>query len=200
LFISFLANMNIKRSTFIKLGSLAAFSPMVIPAFFNSDKTSATVACNGEDSEQRIKELGLVLPPVTKPLGIYKPILVSGNMLYVSGQGPVLPDGSLITGKVGADLSVEEGQLAARQVALTMISVIKEYFGNLNGIYRLIKTLGMVNCTVDFHQQPAVINGFSGLMAEIFGEENGIGVRSAVGMMLPSNIAVEVEAVFELKS
>ena len=190
-----------KRSAFIKWGGLAAVNAAAIPALFHSCKhetASAGAGCDGADHEQRIKDLGLVLPPVTKPLGIYKPALVSGNMLYVSGQGPVLPDGSLITGKVGADLSLEEGQMAARQAGLTMISVIKEYFGDLNRICRLIKTLGMVNCTMDFHQQPAVINGFSGLMAEIFGEDNGIGVRSAVGMMLPSNIAVEVEAVFEL--
>ena len=149
--------------------------------------------------EQRIKELGLILPPAPKPVGLYKPILVSGNLLYVSGQLPVKPDGSLMTGKVGADLTLEEGKLAARQVGLTMISTIKEHFGDLNKICRLVKTFGMVNCTMDFQQQPAVINGFSELMAEIFGEENGIGVRSAVGMTLPSNIAAEVEAVFELE-
>jgi len=148
--------------------------------------------------EERIKELGLVLPPAPKALGLYKPILVSGNLLYVSGQVPVMNDGSLMTGRVGADLTLEEGKLAARQVGLTMISVIKEYFGDLNRIGRLVKTLGMVNCTMDFAQMPAVINGFSELMAEIWGEENGIGVRSAVGMFLPSNIAAEVEAVFEL--
>ena len=150
--------------------------------------------------EQRIKELGLILPPAPKPFGLYKPILVLGNLLYISGQGPVKPDGSLMTGRVGADLTLEEGKLAARQVGLTMISVIKEYFGDLNRIGRLVKTLGMVNCTMDFAQMPAVINGFSELMAEIWGEENGIGVRSAVGMMLPSNIAAEVEAVFEIIS
>ena len=148
--------------------------------------------------EERIQELGLVLPPAPKALGLYKPILVSGNLLYVSGQVPVMNDGSLMTGRVGADLTLEEGKLAARQVGLTMISVIKEYFGDLNRIGRLVKTLGMVNCTMDFAQMPAVINGFSELMAEIWGEENGIGVRSAVGMFLPSNIAAEVEAVFEL--
>ena len=190
--------MNIKRSTFIKLSGLAAISPLVFKSC-KSSTNSSVVACGEFNLEQRIKELGLVLPPAPKAVGIFKPVLVSGNLLYVSGQGPVLPDGSMITGRVGADLSLEEGQLAARQVGLTMISVIKEYFGDLNRICRLIKTLGMVNCTMDFHQQPAVINGFSGLMAEIFGEDNGIGVRSAVGMMLPFNIAVEVEAVFELK-
>ena len=150
--------------------------------------------------EQRIIELGLILPPAPKPVGLYKPILVSGNLLYVSGQGPVQLDGSLMIGKVGGDLTLEEGKLAARQVGLTMISTIKEHFGDLNRIYRLIKTLGMVNCTPNFYQQPAVINGFSELMIEIFGEENGIGVRSAVGMTLPTNIPAEIEAVFELKS
>ena len=185
-----------KRSTFIKLGGITA-----VGSVFNSCNrtiSQGSAVCNEVTPEQRIKELGLVLPPVSKPAGIYKPTLVSGNLLYVSGQAPVLPDGSLITGKVGADLSLEEGKLAARQVGLTMISVIKNHFGDLNRICRLIKTLGMVNCTPDFYSQPAVINGFSELMAEIFGEENGIGVRSAVGMMLPSNIAVEIEAIFEL--
>ena len=150
--------------------------------------------------EERIKELGLILPPAPKPVGVYKPILVSENLLYVSGQGPVQNDGSLITGKVGSELTLEEGKFAARQVGLTMISTIKEHFGDLNRIFRLIKTFGMVNCMPDFYGAPAVINGFSELMAEIFGEENGIGVRSAVGLILPSNIPAEVEAVFELKS
>jgi enamine deaminase RidA (YjgF/YER057c/UK114 family) len=149
--------------------------------------------------EERIKELGLVLPPAPKPVGIYKPVLVSGNLLYVSGQGPVKLDGSLMTGKVGSEITLEEGKLAARQVGLTMIAIIKEHFGDLNRIKRLIKTLGMVNCLHDFYSSPAVINGFSELMAELWGEENGIGVRSAVGMTLPSNIAAEVEAIFELK-
>ena len=149
--------------------------------------------------EERIKELGLVLPPAPKPVGVYKPILISGNLLYISGQGPVLPDGSLMAGKVGSEITLEEGKLAARQVGLTMISIIKEHFGDLNGISRLIKTFGMVNCTPDFYGSPAVINGFSELMIEIFGEDNGKGVRSAVGMTLPSNIPAEVEAVFELK-
>ena len=150
--------------------------------------------------EQRIIELGLVLPPAPKPVGVYKPVLVSQNLLYISGQGPVQNDGTLISGKVGSDLTLEEGKAAARQVGLTMIAIIKEHFGDMNRISRLIKTLGMVNCAPGFYGAPAVINGFSELMAEIFGEENGIGVRSAVGMILPSNIAAEIEAIFELKS
>ena len=148
--------------------------------------------------EERIKELGLVLPPAPKPVGVYKPVLVIDKFLYVSGQGPMNNDGSLFKGKVGADLSLEEGKRAARQVGLTMLSTIKTHFGDLNKIKRVVKVLGMVNSAPDFEQHPAVINGFSELFAEVFGEENGIGVRSAVGMILPTNIAVEVEAMFEL--
>jgi len=150
------------------------------------------------DPELRIKELGLVLPPTPKPVGLYKPLLVVGNLLFVSGQGPLKADGTLITGRLGADLDMEEGKLAARQVGLTMLATIKTHFGELNKIKRLVKVLGMVNCAPGFDKQPAVINGFSELMADIFGEENGIGVRSAVGMILPSNIAVEIEAIFEI--
>jgi enamine deaminase RidA (YjgF/YER057c/UK114 family) len=146
----------------------------------------------------RISELKLKLPPAPKPGGLYKPVLVVGNFLYVSGQGPVREDGSLITGKLGQDLNMDEGKMAARQVALTMLATIKEHFGDLDKIKRLVKVLGMVNSIPSFGQQPAVINGFSELMADVFGPENGIGARSAVGMILPSNIAVEIEAMFEL--
>ena len=148
--------------------------------------------------ELKIKELGFELPPAPKPMGVYKPVLVTGNFLYVSGQGPLKSDGTLIKGKVGAGLSLEEGKLAARQVGLTMLSTIKANIGDLGKIKRLIKVLGMVNSSPDFDQHPAVINGFSQLMADIFGEDNGVGVRSAVGMILPGNIAVEIEAMFEL--
>jgi len=131
-------------------------------------------------------------------MGVYKPVLVIGNLLYVSGQGPLKSDGTLIKGRVGNDLDPEQGKNAARQVGLAMLSTIKANIGDLNKIKRLVKTLGMVNSSPDFDQHPAVINGFSELMAEVFGEENGIGVRSAVGMFLPNNIAVEIEAMFEL--
>jgi enamine deaminase RidA (YjgF/YER057c/UK114 family) len=148
--------------------------------------------------DERIAQLKLDLPPSPKPMGVYKPVLVTGNYLYVSGQGPLRSDGTLIKGRLGADLKLEDGKLAARQVGLTMLSTIKAYFGDLGKISRLVKVLGMVNSTPDFDQHPAVINGFSELMAEVFGEDNGIGVRSAVGMILPGNIAVEIEAIFEL--
>ena len=148
--------------------------------------------------ESQIAALKLVLPPAAKPIGLYKPVLIVDKLLYVSGQGPLRNDGSLITGRVGDNMSLEEGKLAARQAGLTMLSTIKNHIGDLNKIKRIIKVLGMVNSTCDFGQHPAVINGFSELMSEVFGDNNGIGVRSAVGMFLPMNIAVEIEAVFEL--
>ncbi|MDY0097696.1 MAG: RidA family protein [Bacteroidales bacterium] len=150
--------------------------------------------------ESRIIELGYELPTAPKALGVYKPVLIAGNYLYVSGQGPLKSDGTLIKGKVGKDLSLEEGKNAARQVGLAMLATIKANIGDLSKIKRIIKTLGMVNSTTDFESHPAVINGFSELMADVFGEDNGVGVRSAVGMTLPQNIAVEIEAMFELIS
>jgi enamine deaminase RidA (YjgF/YER057c/UK114 family) len=151
-----------------------------------------------QDPDLRIIELGLILPPAPKPAGVYKPVLVVDKFLYVSGQGPIRSDGTLITGKIGADMDKDEGKLAARQVGLTMLSTIKAHFGELKKIKRIIKVFGMVNSAPIFDQQPAVINGFSELMADVFGPDEGIGVRSAVGMTLPSNIPVEVEAMFEL--
>lgn len=150
------------------------------------------------DPDLRIVELGLILPPAPKPAGVYKPVLVVDKFLFVSGQGPIRSDGTLMKGKLGADLDTSEGKLAARLVGLTMLSTIMTHFGELKKIKRIVKVLGMVNSTPTFDQQPSVINGFSELMVEVFGEENGIGVRSAVGMILPSNIPVEVEALFEL--
>ena len=148
---------------------------------------------------QTIEELGLKLPPAPKPAGVYKPILVVDKSLYVSGQGPVNSDGSLMLGRVGDDINEDQGKLAARQVGLTMLSTIQTHFGSLDKIERVVKVLGMVNCSPDFKKHPYVINGFSELMADVFGSDNGIGVRSAVGMMLPGGIPVEIEAMFELK-
>lgn len=147
---------------------------------------------------KRIEELGLILPPAPPPAGLYKPVLVVDRFLYVSGQGPMLPDGSQMKGRVGDTLTLEEGKAGARQVALTMLSTIHTHFGDIDRIKRLVKTLGMVNSAPDFIDHPLVINGFSELMSEIFGPENGVGVRSAVGMMLPGGISVEIEAMFEL--
>lgn len=148
--------------------------------------------------EEEIARLDLNLPPAPPAGGVYKPIIIINKMLYVSGQGPVQNDASLITGKLGKELNTKEGYDAARQVGLTMLSTIKSQIGDLNKIKRLVKTLGMVNCTQDFHEQPQVINGFSELFAELLGDDHGKGARSAVGMILPGNIAVEIEAIFEL--
>ena len=148
--------------------------------------------------KDRIEELGLVLPPSPAVGGVYKPIVVVHNMVYVSGQGPVRNDGSLITGKLGIDMETEDGYMAARQVGLTMMSTILTHHDLNNRIERLVKTLGMVNSHPDFQDQPRVINGFSDLMVEILGEDLGKGARSAVGMILPGNIAVEIEAIFKL--
>lgn len=151
--------------------------------------------------DQRLEALGLVLPPPPKPLGVYKPFLIVDRFVYVSGHGGVLPDGSLIIGRVGDTLSIDEGKAAAQQVGLTILATLKANLGSLDRIGRVIKVLGMVNCTADFERHPYVINGCSELFANIWGEEHGIGVRSAVGMgSLPDNIPVEIEAMFELAS
>jgi len=149
--------------------------------------------------DQNFEALGLNLPPAPKPLGVYKPCLVDGKYLYLSGHGTAQDDGTLIIGRIGKDFSAEEGKLAARQVGLTMLSTIKANIGSFNKIKRVIKVLGMVNCTPDFEKHPFIINGCSELFAKVWGEDNGIGVRSAVGMgSLPDNIPVEIEALFEL--
>jgi enamine deaminase RidA (YjgF/YER057c/UK114 family) len=151
--------------------------------------------------DQQFEKLGLKLPPAPKPLGVYKPFLVVGNFAYVSGHGTVKEDGTLIIGRVGKDMTMEEGKLAARQVGLAILATLNQNLGTLNKIKRVIKVLGMVNCTADFERHPFVINGCSELFAAVWGDENGIGVRSAVGMgSLPDNIPVEIEAVFELRA
>lgn len=149
---------------------------------------------------EKIEAMGLVLPPAPAPAGVYKPVLILDNHLYVSGQGPVLNDGTMMQGKVGSALNKEEVKLAARQVGLTMLSSIVTHTDSSIKIKRVVKVLGMVNATPEFEDHPYVINGFSELMADTFGKEDGIGVRSAVGMSLPQNIAVEIEAMFLLES
>ena len=149
--------------------------------------------------DERFEALNLVLPPAPKPLGVYKPFLVVGPHVYVSGHGAVKEDGSLIIGRIGKDMSADDGKLAARQVGLAILATLKQNLGSLNRIKRVIKVLGMVNCVADFERHPYIINGCSELFAQVWGDENGIGVRSAVGMgSLPDNIPVEIEAMFEL--
>ncbi|MEO0470239.1 MAG: RidA family protein [Bacteroidota bacterium] len=148
--------------------------------------------------ETKLQALGLQLPPTPPPGGVYHPVVIHQNTAYVSGQAPSLADGSLITGQVGTNMSREEGKQAAEAVALTMISTLKASLGDLDRIKRLIKVLGMVNCQPGFGQSPQVINGFSELWVKLLGPEHGKGARSAVGMILPGGIAVEIEAIFEL--
>jgi enamine deaminase RidA (YjgF/YER057c/UK114 family) len=149
--------------------------------------------------DDRLLELNLSLPPVPKPIAKYRPAVQAGNMLYLSGHGPVQPDGSLIKGRVGHNLSTEQGYAAAKQTGLAILATVKNTLGTLNKIKRLVKTFGLVQCTPEFTDQPKVINGFSELMAEIFGEEGGVGARSAVGTSaLPVGMAVEIECIFEI--
>ncbi|MDR1716446.1 MAG: RidA family protein [Prevotella sp.] len=151
------------------------------------------------NADEQFEKLGLTLPPAPAPKGVYKPCIIDGKYLYLSGHGPVQDDKSLVIGRIGRELSQEEGKLAARQVGLTMLSTIKTNLGSLNKVKRVIKVLGMVNCTSDFEYHPYIINGCSELFASVWGEENGIGTRSAVGFgSLPDNIPVEIEALFEL--
>ncbi len=150
--------------------------------------------------EKRIQELHLMLPEPAKPIAKYKTAVLAGNVLYVSGHGPAADTPrDLKAGRVGADLTLEQGAAAAREVGRNILGTVRHVLGSLDKVKRLIKTLGMVNCTADFKDQPKVINGFSELMAEVFGEDAGVGARSAVGMgSLPGNIPVEIECIFEV--
>ena len=153
-----------------------------------------------QNADEQFEKMGLSLPPAPKPLGVYKPALVvDGRYLYLSGHGPVQNDGTLIIGRIGKDMDMEAGKKAAQQVGLTMLATIKTHLGSLNRVKRVIKTLGMVNCTPDFEKHPYIINGCSELFAAVWGTDHGVGTRSAVGMgSLPDNIPVEIEATFEI--
>jgi len=149
--------------------------------------------------EAKLASLGIVLPPAPKPIGLYKPMLIVGDLIYMSGHGPLNPDGSLHLGRVGDDLTLEQGQAAARQTGLALLATLRANLGSLDKVKRVVKLLGLVRCTDDFNQQPAVINGCSQLFVDLFGADDGIGVRSALGTnALPSGMAVEIEAIFQL--
>ncbi len=150
-------------------------------------------------ADAKLAELKLELPPAPKPGGNYIPVVRVGDIAYVSGHGPLKADKTLMTGKVGAEVSEEQGYLAARQVGLAIIATLKRELGSLDRVVRVVKVLGMVNATPDFQNHPKVMNGFSDLMVEIFGDM-GRGARSAVGMgSLPSNISVEVECILQVR-
>ena len=149
--------------------------------------------------EKRLSELNIVLPQASAPIANYVNAVRTGNLIYLSGKGPTKPDGKLIKGKVGADLTIEEGKAAARITGLNLLAALKAEIGDLDKVKRIVKVLGMVNCPADFGQQPQVINGFSDLMVEVFGDK-GKHARSAVGMgSLPDNIAVEIEMIVEVE-
>jgi|SRR6185295_14699286 enamine deaminase RidA (YjgF/YER057c/UK114 family) len=151
------------------------------------------------NAESRLAELKLELPPAPKPVAVYRTVVICGNLAYVSGHGPLKTDKTMIAGRVGEDLNLEQGKAAARQVGLAILATLRNELGSLDRVKRLIKVLGMVNSTPDFKDHPQVINGCSELFRDVFGQEAGVGARSAVGMgSLPGNIAVEIEAVFEI--
>jgi len=152
-----------------------------------------------QDAETKLKEKGIVLTPPTSPVANYVNAVRVGNLLYLAGKGPQKADNTYITGKVGKDLTIEQGYEAARLTAIAHLAVLKNELGSLNKVKRIVKVLGMVNCTEDFKDQPKVINGYSDMMVEIF-DEKGKHARSAVGMVaLPFNMAVEVEVIVEVE-
>ena len=150
-------------------------------------------------AEARLKEMGIDLPPAATPVANYVSAVRTGNLVFLSGHGPLRDDGTMITGKLGAELGLDEGYAGARQVALVLLSSLKAEIGDLDKVKRVVKLLGMVNCTPDFLDQPKVINGASDLLVEVFGDK-GKHARSAVGMnALPMNICVEIEMIVEVE-
>jgi enamine deaminase RidA (YjgF/YER057c/UK114 family) len=150
-------------------------------------------------AEAKLVELKLELPPAPKAGGVYKPVVIAGNMAYVSGHVSLKPDGSIITGRVGSEVDQEFGRQAAEAAGLAILATLRANLGSLDRVKRVVKTLGMVNCTPEFKNHPEVINGCSELWGKVWGEEHGIGARSAVGFgSLPRNATIEVEAIFEL--
>jgi enamine deaminase RidA (YjgF/YER057c/UK114 family) len=157
------------------------------------------VTTNAQDAESKLKELKIELPTPAKPIANYVSVVRSGNLLFLSGKGPSDTLGKYITGKVGKDLTIEEGQRAARITALNQLAVLKSELGDLNKVKRIVKVLGMVNCEPDFKDHPKVMNGFSDLLVAVFGEK-GKHARSSVGMCsLPMNMAVEIELIVEIE-
>ncbi len=152
-----------------------------------------------QTAEQQLQAKGIVLPAVAKPVANYVNAVRVGNLLFLAGKGPTKPDGTHITGKVGREMTIEEGYDAAKLVAINHLAVLKQELGSLDKVKRVIKVLGMVNCHSDFKDHPKVINGYSDLIVEIFGDK-GKHARSAVGMnSLPNGIAVEVEVIVEVE-
>jgi len=180
----------LEKNEFMRIPTVLCFMLFSITASF----------AQKPDVEKKLKELGLQLPASQKAIANYVKAVRSGNLIFLSGQGPTNTDGSFITGKVGRELTVQQGYEAAMSAGLNLLALLKEEIGDLNKVKRIVKVLGMVNCTEGFTEQPKVINGFSDLMVAIFGEK-GKHARSAVGMYaLPNNIAVEIEMIVEIEN
>ncbi len=163
-----------------------------------SDETMTEKEITTTIVEDKIKSLGIELPEAAPPVANYVNSVRTGNLVFMAGKGPNKPEGGYVTGKVGVDLTVEEGYEAARLAGIVQLAALKAEVGNLDRVKRIVKVLGMVNCASDFGNQPEVVNGFSDLMVEVFGDK-GKHARAAVGMgSLPRNIAVEVEMIVEV--
>ncbi|MCA9027448.1 MAG: RidA family protein [Planctomycetaceae bacterium] len=173
-----------------------------VPEFLKNQFVSIANADDGKSPagfEQRLRDLNIELPPQGAPVAVYVPAVVTGDLLFSAGHIPRTMDGELVTGRIGDDLTLEEGYDAARLVGLHLLSTVRGTLGSLDRVVKLVKVLGMVNCTSEFTQQSQVVNGFSELMVEVLGEQSGKAGRSAVGMgSLPLNVPVEIEAVFEI--
>ena len=151
-------------------------------------------------ADAKLAQLGRNLPPAPDPKGLYRPLVIVGNLAYTAGHLPMTDDGQIITGRVGAELDTSAGADAARRAGLAILATLQKHLGSLDRVRRVVKVLGVVNCTDDFTAQPAVLNGCSQLFAEVFGPDAGVGVRSAIGTnTLPLGAPVEIEAVFEIE-
>ncbi len=162
--------------------------------------TFFTATIFAQTADDKIKELGLQLPPASKPIANYVKYVRTGNLIFLAGHGPTKADGTNITGKVGKDLTIEQGYEAAKVTALSLIATLKDALGgDLSKVKRIVKVNGYVNCLPDFTEQPKVINGCSDLLVQIFGDK-GKHARAAMGMVaLPMNIAVEIEIIVEVE-
>ncbi|HZV43875.1 MAG TPA: RidA family protein [Saprospiraceae bacterium] len=164
------------------------FIILVLPVFLSA-----------QTPEERLVKLGLTLPPASAPAANYVNVVRTGNLLYLAGKGPTAPDGQWITGKLGLDVTIQDGYEAAKSVALAHIAVLKNELGDLSKVKRIVKVNGYVNSTPDFIEQPKVMNGYSDMMVAVFGDQ-GKHARSSVGVCaLPMNIAVEVEVIVEVE-
>jgi enamine deaminase RidA (YjgF/YER057c/UK114 family) len=187
----------------LKLSGLFAGALLIGMGLRSSPDESTSQVAQGQKGpspEEQIRKLKLDLPTLTKPTNTYVPAVRVGDLLFISGTVPIQKDGKPLVGRVGRDLDVPRGQAAGRQVGLQILSVVKAELGSLDKVARLVRTFGMVNAPSDFTEHPQVMNGFSNLMVEVFGEDAGKGARCAVGVSsLPSGVPLEVEAIFEVR-